>query len=55
MFVETDWPLYLQFFKILSGFSIGKARSGSGLLFVYLFGAIIFPSGVAQDVSGVAR
>ena len=43
MLVETDWPLYLRFFKIFSGFSTGKARSGSGLLLVYLFEARVFP------------
>ena len=40
---------------ILSGLSTGKARSGSGWLLVYLFEARTFPSGVAQDISGVTR
>ena len=45
MLIEADRSLYLRFFKILSGFSTGKARSGSGLLLVYLFllEARIFP------------
>ena len=42
MLTETDWPLYLRFFMILSGLSTGKARSGSGLLLVYLFEARVF-------------
>ena len=41
--MAADWSLYLRFFKILLGFSTGKARSGSGLLLVYLFEARIFP------------
>ena len=55
MLAETDWPLNLRFFKILLGLSTGKARSESGLALVYLFEARTFPSGVAQDISGVAR